>query len=162
MKDNKFVLTTIPIAIIFFIMLGLLINNIQDKAKISKIDNMVSGTWQAEVQFPDWNGYIDDTLALNSMYSFDGVKDQGKLYFTINEKVESFDLFINNNKIDTIDMKNGIYEIDISKIAVNGTNTIQVSNISPNDIEEAIKVNIPYQAVIDGTLEEVRTTKRTI
>ena len=126
---------------------------------ISKLDNMITGTWQSEVKFPDWKGYIDDTLAMNSMYSFDGVKDQGKLYFTVGEQVENFNLFINNKKIDTNDMKNGIYEIDISKIALNGSNTIQVSNISPSNLEEAIKVNIPYPRVISGTLEEVGLSK---
>ena len=53
-------------------------------------------------------------------------------------------------------MKNGIYEIDISKIAKNNTNTIQVCNIAPNNLEEAITVNIPYPTVIDGTLKETR------
>ena len=76
-----------------------------NKVTISKLDNMITGTWQAEVKFPDWKGYIDNTLAMNSMYSFDGFKDQGKIYFTINEEVESFDLFINNKKIDTSNMK---------------------------------------------------------
>jgi len=93
------------------------------------------------------------------MYSFDGVKDQGKLYFTINEGVENFDLFINNTKIDTTDMRNGIYEVDISKIANNGTNTIQVSNITPTNLKEAITVAIPYPRVIDGTLKEVGLSK---
>ena len=49
-----------------------------EKIQISKLDNMITGTWQAEVKFPDWKGYVDDTLAMNSMYSFDGVKNQGK------------------------------------------------------------------------------------
>ena len=126
---------------------------------ISKLDNMITGTWQSEVKFPDWKGYIDDTLAMNSMYSFDGFKDQGKLYFTISENVESFDLSINNKIINTNNMKNGIYEVDISKIAKDNTNTIQVSNIVPNNLEEAITVNIPYPRVLDGSLKEVGLSK---
>ena len=54
---------------------------------VTKMDKMISGTWQAEVKFPDWKGWVDNTLAMNSMYSFDGYKGQGKLYFTIDEKV---------------------------------------------------------------------------
>lgn len=126
---------------------------------VSKMNNMITGTWQAEVSFPDWKGYVDDTLAMNSMHSFDGVEDQGKLYFTIGDSVESFDLFVNNQKVDTNDMKNGIYEVDISKVAKNGINTIQVSNVVSSNSEDKIIVNIPYPRVIDGTLEEVGLSK---
>ncbi len=100
---------------------------------ISKMGNMISGSWQAQVKFPDWKGYVDDTLAMNSMYSFDGVKDQGKLFFIIPESITSFDLFVNNIKVDTKNMLNGIYEVDIAKIAKTGLNTIQVCNISSDN-----------------------------
>lgn len=163
-KKRKIFLVIILILLILGIGLGLGLflfntnneNGNVDKVKILKLDNMITGTWQAEVKFPDWKGYIYDTLAMNSMYSFDGVKDQGKLYFTIGNEVESFDLFINNNKINTDNMKNGIYEVDISKIALNGTNTIQVSNIVSFNANDDVIVNIPYPRVIDGTLKEVR------
>ena len=148
-------------AIIF--MKGISNNNMEPQSKeiiINKMDNMITGTWQAEVKFPDWKGYIDDTLAMNSMYSFNGVKDQGKLYFTIKAEVESFDLFVNNKKVDTSNMLNGIYEVDISKIANSGTNTIQVSNIIPSSLNEAIVVNVPYPRVIDGTLKEVGLSQK--
>ena len=134
--------------------------NFEETVTIAKIDNMITGTWQAIVKFPDWKGYVDDTLAMNSMYSFDGVKDQGKLYFTVASEVKNFDLFINNRKIDTNNMLDGIYEIDISKIANNKMNTIQVCNIVPNNLKEAITVNIPYPRVIDGTLEEVGLSQK--
>ena len=160
MKKKSIILSVLfmiilAIAIVIGIVSSASTYNTNQKIAVTKIDNMITGTWQAEVKFPDWKGYIDDTLAMNSMYSFDGAKDQGKLYFTVGEKVENFDLFVNNKKIDTSDMKNGIYEVDISHIAQNGTNTIQVSNIVPNDLKEAITVNIPYPRVIDGTLKEV-------
>ncbi len=135
-------------------------NNEKDRIIVNKLDNMLEGTWQATVSFPDWKGYVDDTLAMNSMYSFDGVKDQGKLYLTINEKVESFDLFFNNKRIDSTEIRNGIYEIDISKESKNGTNTIQVSNIIPHDLKDAIKVNVPYPVVADGTLKEVGLSEK--
>ena len=152
MKKKSIAIVLILLIIVLGIGIGI---SCTDKTKISKLDNIVEGSWQAEVQFPDWKGYIDDTLAMNSMYSFDGVKDQGKLYFTINENVESFDLFVNNKKVNTKDIKNGIYEVDISKITVNGTNTLQVTNIVPSNLKEAITVNIPYNKVINGTLKDV-------
>ena len=127
---------------------------------ITQLNSIPKGSWQAEVKFPDWKGYVDDTLAMNSMYSFDGVKDQGKLYLTINEKVSSFDFFVNNHKVDTGSIKSGVYEIDISKYTINGINTIQISNINPSDLKEAITVNIPYPVVIDGTLAEVGLSQK--
>ena len=135
-----------------------LINN-NDEIKLEKIDKLPNGTWQSIVKFPDWKGYVDDNLPMNSMYSFDGYKDQGDIYLTIDSKVKSFELFINNNKITTKDIKEGIYKIDISKIAINKTNTIQITNVYPNDLNEAITVNIPYPKVIDGSLEEVNLRK---
>ena len=38
--------------------------------------------WQGAVTFPDWKGYVDDTLAMNSLYSFTCFRDQGELYVT--------------------------------------------------------------------------------
>ena len=109
-KKNLFIIFTIVIIIFLIVFCNF------DNIKLKKLDKEISGTWQSEVKFPDWKGYVDDTLAMNSMYSFDGVKDQGKLYFTINKKVKSFDLFVNNKKINTNKMKNGVYELDVSKI----------------------------------------------
>lgn len=152
----------IVLAIIIASLIGIVVysyfKNI-NKVAFNKLDNMITGTWQAEVSFPDWKGYIDDTLAMNSMYSFYCAKDQGKLYFTIEDSIENFDLFVNNKKVDTSKMNNGIYEVDISKIAKNGTNTIQVSNIKSNNKEAKVTVNIPYPKVINGTLGEVGLSK---
>ena len=161
MKKKYLIVTLVLTAIIILgIIIGISIYSKNEEAvKISKMENMITGTWQAEVKFPDWKGYIDDTLAMNSMYSFDSVKDQGKLYVTVEKDVESFDLFINNKKINTDEMKNAIYEVDIAKISANGTNTIQVSNIEPNNLKEAITINIPYPKIINGTLEEVGLSK---
>ncbi len=150
--------------ILFFIivlLIGIKLFIKPDNIKIDKIKNIPNGTWQAIVKFPDWKGYVDDNLPMNSMYSFDGYKDQGKLYLNVSKEVESFDLFVNNMKINTYDIKNGIFELDISKITINGTNTLLVSNIYPNDIKEAIEINIPYPTVIDGKLNDVGLRKET-
>ena len=43
-------------------------------------ESLPEGDWQAEISFPDWQGRVDDTLAMNSMYSFFGYAGQGTLY----------------------------------------------------------------------------------
>ena len=127
---------------------------VQTEFTITQLESLPEGSWQGEVSFPDWKGYVDDTLAMNSMYSFDGAPDQGKMYLTVDENVESYDLFLNNEKIDTSHMKNGVYELDYSEAAVSGTNTIQVTNIVPDDLEQAVNICIPYPSVIDGSPAE--------
>lgn len=156
---NKKRLMIIVLIIAFFFVMNIVIYRSINAVKVSKLKKLVKGTWQAEVKFPDWKGFIDDTLAMNSMYSFDGVKDQGKLYITVNKKVKDYDFYINNKKIKTKNIKNGIYEIDYSKISKNGQNTIQITNIEPYNLKEAITVNITYPEVIDGTLNEVGLSK---
>ena len=111
--------------------------------------------WQAQVIFPDWKGYTDDTLAMNSMYTFYGYHGQGALYVTVSEQVESFRLYINEKPVDTKQITaGGTYRVDISEYAVNGENTLQVSNIYPLGLEKAVSVAIPYPEVLEGTPEE--------
>lgn len=115
-----------------------------------------NATWQNELTFPNWAGYVDDTLALNSMYTFTTYHGQGKLYITPAEGVTGFSLFVNNQPIDTNSMVAGqTWEVDISDYTLDGANTIQLSNIQPGDMNEAVKVNIPYPIVLEGTPEEV-------
>lgn len=112
--------------------------------------------WQAQVTFPDWAGYVDDTLAMNSLYSFDGYADQGELYVTLASGVTSLRLFVNNAEVDTSAMKGGsTYKVDISDLTVNGTNTVQVSAITPSTLEGAVTVSIPYPTVITGLPSDV-------
>ena len=113
-------------------------------------------SWQAQVTFPDWAGYVDDTLAMNSLYSFDGYADQGELYVTLAAGVTSLRLFVNNAEVDTSAMKGGsTYKVDISGLTVNGTNTVQVSAITPSTLAGAVTVSIPYPTVITGLPTEV-------
>ena len=113
-------------------------------------------SWQAQVTFPDWAGYVDDTLAMNSLYSFDGYADQGELYVTLASGVTSLRLFVNNAEVDTSAMKGGsTYKVDISDLTVNGTNTVQVSAITPSTLAGAVTVSIPYPTVITGLPSDV-------
>jgi len=112
--------------------------------------------WQAQVTFPDWAGYVDDTLAMNSLYSFGGYQEQGELYVTLATGVTGLQLFVNNAEVDTSSMRGGqTYRVDISDLTVNGTNTVQVSAITPSSLEDAVTVSIPYPTVIEGTPADV-------
>ena len=85
-------------------------------AEISEVDLPQSG-WQTQAAFPDWKGYTDDTLAMNSMFTFYGYHEQGELYVTVSGEVESFRLYLNGKPIDTQKMTaGGTYKIDISAL----------------------------------------------
>ena len=112
-------------------------------------------SFQARVTFPDWKGYTDDTLAMNSMYSFAACHGQGALYIRTREEVEGFSLYVNGTKADTGPLQPGALSIlDISGLTVNGTNTIQVSGIRPQGLAGAVEVMIPYPEVLEGSPEE--------
>lgn len=130
-----------------------------NKTSVSKSENLPESSWQAQVSFPERRGYTDDTLAMNSMYSFVFFEGQGKLYVTVSERVQSFDLFINNVRIDTEEMKSGIFAVDFSAVSENGKNTVQVMNIIPEDLENAVTVKIPFPEVIEGTPEETAISR---
>lgn len=132
-------------------------NEVASNSLAVESTDIPEGTWQKVVKFPDWQDYTDDTLAMNSMYSFDGFEDQGTLYLKASEPVESFTLFVNNTKVDIPqDNAAGSYQVDISSITKNGENTLQLTHITPRDNEEAIvEVFVPFPTVIEGTPEEV-------
>lgn len=107
------------------------------------------------VTFPDWKGYTDNTLAMNSTYSFTGYKGQGKLYIKPIDKVTSFDMYINGQAVDLEDVTAGsCWMIDYSSCARNGENTMQICNINPSDLTEAVTAYIPYPEVISGNPED--------
>ena len=57
------------------------LNLVPKKAASVKVTSRgsVSGGWQGEPVFPNWKGYVDDTLAMNHMYTFVGYAGQGTL-----------------------------------------------------------------------------------
>lgn len=113
-----------------------------------------SGGWQAKPTFPDWAGYVDDTLAMNGMYTFYGYSGQGTLYLCPAAGVTSFAFFINNHSVDTSRMAaGGAWAVDVSAFTVNGLNTIQVSCIQPAG--QTVQVFIPYPTVIQGKPADV-------
>ena len=144
-KSVKIILICLAVAVLAAVIVLVAVRGNGRAVAVSKLDEPVAGTWQSEVVFPDWKGYVDDTLAMNSMYSFDGFRDQGTIYLTVGEGVKSFDLFVNNSKVNTQDMTDGVFELDISRVTVNGANTVQICNIQPADLTEAITLNVPYR-----------------
>ena len=122
--------------------------------RIEKTDFLPQAGWQKKAVFPDAWGYADDTLAMNSMVSFQGYHGQGTLYVQVSEEVRSFTLYINEKKYAAEAMRGGIYRVDFSDAARDGKNTVQVTNIRPHDLEEAVTVFIPYPEVLPGTPEE--------
>lgn len=122
--------------------------------KVSQLSGLPGGQWQAQPVFPAWAGYVDDTLALNSMFTFQHYSGQGTLYVAPEAGVASLALFVNNKPINTAQMAGGgVYAVDISGCTLNGDNTIQVSAVQPAG--KTVQVSIPYPVVIEGTPEQV-------
>ncbi len=115
-------------------------------------DSLPTGEWQKTGAFPDWTGRVDDTLAMNSMMSFRGYEGQGMIYVQIAPGTESFSLYVNGYKCDTAGAGEGLFVVDASKAMVNGINTLQVTNIRPLGLEDAVTVYVPYPVVLDGDL----------
>ena len=118
--------------------------------KMTRTSAMPEQEWQICAVFPDRKGYTDDTLAMNSRVSFRGFHGQGSLWMEISDEVEAFSLYVNNEKIDTAGVTGGVWTLDLSAAAVDGINTIQVTNILPLGLKEAVKLCIPYPVVLDG------------
>lgn len=111
--------------------------------------------WQKHASFPNWKGYTDDTLAMNSMMSFMFWHGQGRMWVKVSGNVRSFRAFVNGHELATSSLRpGGSYECDISEYTVNGINTLQVSNITPQGLKNAIEVFIPYPKILAGTPQE--------
>ena len=125
------------------------------EANVIPLSSIPNYQWQKKASFPEWLGRTDDTLALNSMMSFMFWHGQGKIYLRTSSRAKSFRLFINGHKIDTSSAKAGAsYEINIADFTVNGINTLQVSNIEPYGVKNAVEIFIPYPVVVDGRPED--------
>lgn len=111
--------------------------------------------WQGKVTFPDWKGYTDDTLAMNHMYSFFGYHGQGFLRICPAAKVTGFNLYVNDVLVDTSELTGGRqYDLDISSLTIEGMNTIQISEIDPYDLAEAVTVCVPYPEILPGSAQD--------
>ncbi len=126
-------------------------------------ENINSSGLQADITFPDYMNYVDDTLIVNSMFTFKGYKGQGKLYITCSNGLESVRIFINGKEINVTEAckNNGkTYEVDFSDVSVNDRNTIQVTNFVPETGK--VNIKIPYPEVIEGNAESVGMEQSTL
>ena len=120
---------------------------------IVKAETVPQHSWQYAVSFPDWKGKPDNSLAMNSMVSFEGRHGQGNLYIAPSEGVTSFSVYINDHPVNTSEMEAGaVYEIDFSGAAIDGINTIQVTDILPAEDAQKVGVYIPYPTVLRSFL----------
>lgn len=132
------------------------LNLVPKKAASVKVTSRgsVSGGWQGEPVFPNWKGYVDDTLAMNHMYTFVGYAGQGTLCVEPEAGVTGFNLFVNNRQINTAAMAaGGVWNVDISGQTINGRNTIQVGGIRPRG--KKVTVRVGYPTVQEGSLQDV-------
>lgn len=131
------------------------LNLVPKKAASVKVTSRgsVSGGWQGEPVFPNWKG-LDDTLAMNHMYTFVGYAGQGTLCVEPESGVTGFNLFVNNRQINTSAMAaGGVWNVDISGQTINGRNTIQVGGIRPRG--KQVTVRVGYPTVQEGSLQDV-------
>ena len=125
---------------------------------VSRVESIPEWGWQKQATFPDWKGCTDDTLAMNSMLSFQCWHGQGMLWLNVSDAVEAFTLYVNGHRLDTNGMKGGAWRVDLSGLSVDGVNTLQLSNLLPMGLEGAVEVCVPYPEVLDADegLEGIR------
>ena len=143
---------------------SLIVSGTASGETVSTQDNMEQADWQVNISFPDWKGYTDNTLAMNSMYSFFGYHGQGTVYLKLSDQVESFRMYVNGQLIDTSDIigNEGISSVDVSSLTRDGENTVQISDISPAGLTDAVELYVPYPEIMDGTLEEAGIREETV
>ena len=112
---------------------------------LCKQDALPEAGWQKSAAFPDWKGYTDDTLAMNSMISFLFYHGQGTIWFKVPDEVKSFTLYVNETRFDTSGVTGGIFTADISGVAVDGVNTLQISNILPLGLKKPLRCIFPIR-----------------
>lgn len=124
-------------------------------AGIKQINSLPLADWQKTVKFPEWRGKTDDTLALNSMIGFNFFHGQGKVYLQVSDKTKRFNMFINGTRINASNVNpQKIFEVDISPYTIDGINTIQISNIEPYNLKDAVTLYIPYPVILEGSIQD--------
>lgn len=113
------------------------------------------GGMQYDVTFPVEGKKLSTALAVNDMKTFLGYKGQGYLYLTPSGLTNA-EIFVNGSAVSlgSGQLADGnVLRVDISGVARNGANTIQVVNLQPDT--GTLNVKIPYPVIIQGKPEEV-------
>ena len=128
-----------------------------------EVEALPNGGWQLAASFPDWKGSPDNSLAMNSMVNFEGRHGQGRFYVAPTEGITSFSIYVNEVPVDTSGMEAGkVYEVDYSGIALDGFNSVQVTDILPIASKEKVNLYFTYPEVLDGTLEEAGISEQAV
>lgn len=108
--------------------------------------------WQVDANFPDWINSAN--FSANSLLPFVFYHGQGKAFVTVSKECTSFSFYINDKAVNTKPLKaGGTYVVDISKFTLDGKNILQVSDINPPRLKNAVRVCIPYPEVLEGSLK---------
>lgn len=119
--------------------------------------------WQLAASFPDWKGTPDNSLAMNSMVNVEGRHGQGCFFVVPSNGITSFSLYVNETPVDTSGMEAGkVYAVDYADIALDGFNTVQVSEILPAGGEEKVNLYFTYPEILDGTLEDAGISEEAV
>ena len=114
------------------------------------------GGFQKTLSFPDRLGFHNNALFVNSISGFKAYEDQGALYITLNSELQNFSMYINNIPVDVEGLIAGkTYYTDIKEFTVNGENTVQISDITPADLDCAVTINILYPTLLEATDEKI-------
>ena len=139
-------------------------DSVQDSGvSVSEIQELPDYGWQLAASFPDWKGSPDNSLAMNSMVSFEGCHGQGRFYVAPSAGITSFSLYVNDMPVDTSAMEAGkVYEVDYSALSLDGRNNVQVTDILPIASEEKVNLYLTYPEVLPGALEEAGISEASV
>ncbi len=124
---------------------------IQRKPYLLYREGNLLSNWQVDASFPDW--ISNANFSANNALSFRFFRGQGTVRLSVSEACTSFSFYINDHRVNTKKLApGGIYDVDISAFTKDGLNTLQVSDIQPSDVRNAVRVQIPYPVVKDASL----------
>lgn len=112
----------------------------QPKYSITEGKELVGA--QVNKTFPLKVDELDDTLIMNTMAVFKTYRGQGLMSVDAS-KAESFTMKINGYDIDTSKLVKTKANIDFKDLALNGNNTVMISNIKPDGGEVVVKIDYP-------------------
>lgn len=108
--------------------------------------------FQLDKSFPLSKNDFDDSIITDQLIAFKFFKDQGYILFDTKEFI-SADIYINGSKLDLSKVaKKKDLKIDISKLTIDGTNTLQINNLKGK-----INIKIPYPIVLENKNVEYNT-----
>ena len=122
-----------------------------------------SAQWQRDVRFPNWITTVNTSAS--NIVPFQFYHGQGTLYVTLERGCTSCSLYVNNRKVKISKkalQSGGTLSVDIAPYTKDGTNTLQVCDIVPKGMKNAVRVCVPYPVVKKGTLKDSGLSKASL